>query len=187
MKESLKLGVILFLITGICVGLLGVVNQITLPIIEANRLKTEQESMKKLLSEADDFIQVERVSDPLVNKVFVAKSTASTVGYVVNVEPKGYGGAISLLIGIDSNHVIKGIKILSHSETPGFGANADKPAFIGQYVGKKGELSVTKTTPKENEIQAITGATITSAAITEGANVALSYIKDHQSEWGAIQ
>lgn len=187
MKESLKLGVILFLITGICVGLLGVVNQITLPIIEANSLKTEQESMKQLLSEADNFIQVEGVSDVLVKKVFVAKSSSNIVGYVINVEPKGYGGAIGLLIGIDSNNVIKGVKILSHSETPGFGANADKPAFIDQYVGKQGELKVTKITPKEDEIQAITGATITSAAITEGANAAFSYVKDHQSEWGAVQ
>ena len=177
MKESLRLGVILFLITGICVGLLGVVNQITLPIIEANSLKIEQESMKQLLSEADNFIQVNAISDTLIKKVFVAKSSSNIVGYVVNVEPKGYGGTIGLLVGIDSDHVIKGVKILSHSETPGFGANADKPAFIDQYTGRKGLLKVIKTTPKEGEIQAITGATITSAAITEGVNAAVNYVK----------
>lgn len=183
MKESLRLGVILFLITGICVGLLGVVNQITLPIIEANSLKTEQKSMEQLLSGAE-FTPVEVISDPLVKKVFIAKASSEVVGYIVNVEPKGYGGAIGLLVGIDQNNVIKGVKILSHSETPGFGANADKPAFIEQYMGKEVPLKVTKANPKENEIQAVTGSTITSTAITEGVNAAVDYIKNHQSEWG---
>lgn len=187
MKESLKLGLILFLITGICVGLLGVVNQMTLPIIEANNLKLEQESMKQLLSEADHFIQVDTISDSMIKKVFVAQSSSNRVGYIVNVEPKGYGGTIGLLIGIDQNNVIKGVKILKHSETPGFGANADKPDFINQYVGKQDSLKVTKTTPKADEIQAITGATITSTAITEGVNAATNYIKNHQDEWGDMQ
>ena len=62
MKEALKLGAILFLITGICVGLLGTVNQITRPIIEANNLKIEQDSMKQLLSDADLFTQIDSIS-----------------------------------------------------------------------------------------------------------------------------
>lgn len=187
MKESLKLGVILFLITGICVGLLGAVNQITLPIIEANSLKTEQESMKQLLSEADNFTQIDAISDQFIKKVFVAKASEKVVGYVLNVEAKGYGGTISLLVGIDQKNAIKGVKILSHSETPGFGANAEKPSFIDQYIGKQDSLKVTKTTPKEDEIQAITGSTITSTAITEGVNSAVDYVINHQSEWGDVQ
>lgn len=187
MKESLKLGGILFLITGICVGLLGIVNQMTLPIIETNNLKLEQESMKQLISEADHFLQVNMVSDGIIKKVFVAQSSSDIVGYIVNVEPKGYGGNIGLLVGIDHNNMIKGVKILSHSETPGFGANADKPDFINQYINKQGTLKVTKIAPKVDEIQAITGATITSAAITEGVNAAADYTKNHQDEWGDMQ
>ena len=187
MKEALKLGAILFLITGICVGLLGTVNQITRPIIEANNLKIEQDSMKQLLSDADLFTQIDSISDTLVKKVFVATGSDKVVGYVLNVEPKGYGGAISLLVGLDQNMTVKGVKILSHSETPGFGANAEKPSFIEQYIGKQGNLKVTKTSPKEDEIQAITGATITSEAITDGVNAAVTFVVDHQNEWGSVK
>lgn len=187
MKEALKLGAILFLITGICVGLLGTVNQITRPIIEANNLKIEQDYMKQLLSEADTFTQIDAISDTLIKKVFVAKASHNVVGYILNVEPKGYGGAISVLIGLDQNKAVKGVKILSHSETPGFGANAEKPSFIDQYIGKQGTIKVTKTSPKEDEIQAITGATITSAAITDGVNAAIAFVAEHQNEWGSVQ
>ncbi len=187
MREVVKLGIILFLITGICVGLLGAVNQLTTPIIEANNLKAEQDSMKQLLSEADSFVQVKNLSDENVKKVFVGMKSNQAIGYVVNVESQGYGGTISLLVAMDTNKVIKGVKILGHSETPGFGANAEKPSYINQYIGKQGGLQVVKVSPKEDEIQAITGATITSAAITEGVNSAIAFVENQEAEWRDVQ
>ncbi len=183
MKDALKLGVILFLITGISVGILGTVNQVTTPIIEKNTKQAELEAMQQLISEANEFPEVEAVTDELVKKVFLAKKGDETIGYVLRVEPKGYGGAIGLLVGIDANSIVKGVKVLEHSETPGFGANASDPSFIDQYIGKGGNLTVVKIAPGENEIQAITGATITSSAITSGINEAINYVGAHQAEW----
>ena len=80
-----------------------------------------------------------------------------------------------------------GHQILSHTETPRLGAKAAEPAFSGQFRDKKtDELTVTKTSPgKDSEIQAISGATITSRAVTSGANTALKYWKANYKDGGA--
>lgn len=186
MKDILKLGIILFLITGVCTGLLGGIYQITKPIIEENNAKTQMAAMQALLTEADDFVAVEGASEEMVEAVFVAKAGESQVGYVAKMTPIGYGGKIELLVAFDAQCTVQGIKILNHSETPGFGANAEKPAFTEQFKAKKAPLNVTKVTPKDNEIQAITGATITSTAVTESVNAASSYIEAHSTEWGDL-
>ena len=79
------------------------------------------------------------------------------------------------------------ISILNHSETPGLGAKAVEPGFAGQFKEKLGKyLIVTKTPPDADyQIQAISGATITSAAVTNGVNVALAYWRDHFAEGDA--
>ena len=184
MNHPLKLGGILFLLTALCVGILGGVNQITKPIIETNEKLAEEEAMRELITSAEDF-QIEIPNEEsTIKKVAIAKQKGQTVGYVVRTEPNGYGGAIKLLIGIDKEGIVKGISILEHSETPGFGANADKQDFKSQFIDRKAPLKVSKNTPSENEIQAITGATITSAAITEAVNTATQYVSDHKMEWG---
>ncbi len=186
MKDIFKLGIILFLITGICTGLLGGVYQITKPIIEENNVKTQMAAMETLLTNADNFVEVENAREGELATLFVAKSGSSQVGYVAKMTPTGYGGTIELLVAFDLEGIVQGIKILSHSETPGFGANADKPFFADQFKTKKAPLRVTKVAPAEDEIQAITGATITSSAITEAVNTAGTYINEHSTEWGDL-
>lgn len=187
MNHPLKLGGILFLITAICVGILGGVNQITSPIIAENEIKSEEAAMRTLVVEAESFVAVEDVADEKIKKICIAKKGAETVGYVLRMEPNGYGGAIKMLIGMDAEGKIKGISILEHSETPGFGANAAKDSFKGQFENKETPLTVTKIASSEQEIEAITGATITSEAITEAVNMASSYVIAHSEEWGNIQ
>ena len=78
------------------------------------------------------------------------------------------------MVGVDKTGTVKGVSILSISETAGLGMNAQKPSFLNQFNGKSGQLTVVKTTPSANEIQALTGATITSKAMTSAVNTALS-------------
>ena len=104
----------------------------------------------------------------------------------MRLEPNGYGGPIKMLIGIDTEGCVKGISLLEHAETPGFGADAEKDSFKNQYVNRQTPLAVSKTEPKDNEIQAITGATITSTAITDAVNMASEYVMLHQEEWGNV-
>ncbi|WP_069997969.1 RnfABCDGE type electron transport complex subunit G [Cellulosilyticum sp. I15G10I2] len=182
MRESLKLGILLFVITAVCAGMLGLINRTTTPVIAQNKADSEQQAMKMLIEEAETFSKVENIEDEKIKEVYVAKSGEEVIGTIAKVMPNGYGGEITVLIGFDLESQIKGIKILSHTETPGFGANATKPTFIDQFLQKLPPLKVVKATPQEDEIVAITGATITSDAIVEGVNQAAAYVIEHQQE-----
>ena len=87
------------------------------------------------------------------------------------------------LNGIGADGKITGIEILSHSETPGLGANSTKLAFKNRFVGKSGTLTVSKTSNDGENVQAITAATITSKAVTSAVNAALA--ADRALEGGA--
>ena len=105
-----------------------------------------------------------------------ADSTVKTVyradsGYVVEVTPSGFGGEIDMVVGISADGTVTGVSIISMSETSGLGANATKEGFRAQYLGKTGALAVSKD---GGEIDALTGATITSRAVTRGVNSALT-------------
>ena len=94
--------------------------------------------------------------------------------YAVKVLPGGFDGEITMMVGISQGKV-SGISVISHTETPGLGAvaaaqNAKGEAFRGQFVGQSGELAV------GNQIDAMSGATITSKAVVTGVNAALNYV-----------
>lgn len=182
MKETLKLGGILLLITAVCAGLLGLVNSITAPLIAERKIENTKEAIQGLLPEADEVIQVEEVKNGGILEVYVAKKAGNYIGSVVKVAPNGYGGVIEMLVGVDASQQTTGIKLLAHTETPGLGANATHPSFTEQYKGRTGELYVVKTPEgKENEIVAITGSTITSQAVTKGVNEAVQYVVDNET------
>lgn len=180
MKENLKLGFILLLIAGIAGFLLGGAYVITKEPIAQQIVKANNEAMKQILSDADNFnkIDVDLEKYPLVTEVYEGTKGKDVAGYVVKVAPKGYGGKIEMMVGISSKGKVAGIKILSHSETPGLGANAPGEKFSGQFKNKPidKDLKVVKKDPsQDNEIQAITGATITSRAVTGGVNEVIKF------------
>jgi len=78
------------------------------------------------------------------------------------------------MVGIDTSGKVTGVSILSISETAGLGMNAKNESFINQYIGKSGTIGVSKNGASDTEIQALTGATITSKAVTSAVNTALS-------------
>ncbi|MFA5113679.1 MAG: FMN-binding protein [Candidatus Margulisiibacteriota bacterium] len=94
---------------------------------------------------------------------------ASGQGRAVAVKARGYGGEIELLVGIDAKGVVSGLKVLNHRETPGLGANITGTKFLGQFKGKKaGDRLEAK-----KDIDAISGATISSRAVCFGVKEAL--------------
>jgi len=91
------------------------------------------------------------------------------IGYAFRVSPQGYGGAIDMAVGIDIQGRVLGIKIISMKETPGLGSKASEPSFLAQFTGK---TSISPLKAKK-DIDAITGATITSQAVSNGVREAL--------------
>lgn len=182
-KFIVKHAFILFAIAFICSLLLVLCNNLTEGRIAELQKETEIKAQSEVLPEAKIFADVDKksmmlLSDARVTSVFEGRgSDGSTVGYCVKVEPSGFGGKISMIVGINLKGEICGVKITEMSETPGLGAKADDN-WLKQFTGKIGNLSVIKSgTAKEDEINAISGATITSKAVTDGVNAAFAAAK----------
>lgn len=200
MKNTIiKDTMILTLITLIAGGVLGLVYEITKDPIAKQQELAKQEAYKAVFEGADTFeVCVEAEDADLaaylagegfeaqtVNEIMEAKdASGETLGYAINLTTsEGYGGDITFSMGVQADGTLNGISILTISETAGLGMNATKDEFKGQFKEKQADaFEVTKTgASKENEINAISGATITSNAVTQGVNCGLKafeYIKE---------
>ena len=165
----LRLTVTLFLVAGLVAAALAGVNAITKDRIEDIKLQKIQDAINQVLPGAEGLEEV-----PLNQNAGIVKTVyASGQSYAVEVAPSGFDGAITTMVGIEAGKVT-GISIVSHTETPGLGAvaaadNAKGEAFRSQFVGGEG------FTVGEN-VDAMSGATITSKAVTAGVNAALEYV-----------
>lgn len=175
--EIIKLGLILFIITAVMGLILGGAHEITKGPIEKQTITENNNAMRETLKSADSFKKLNiSIENKIIKEINEGYKGKDLVGYTIKVTPKGYNGAVELVVGITITGKIDGIKIIAQSETPGLGANAVKPDFSNQFKGKAltPALIVVKTpTSNPNEIDAITGATITSKAITLGVNEAI--------------
>ena len=191
MKEISVLTVKLLLICAIVSALLAGVNSITKPIIAENEQKNFEIAMQEVLPEASGFKEVDPGDYPPSETGVTLDSLyrADNGGYVVStVCSEGYGGDVSVMVGITKDLTINQVKIMSMSETPGLGAKASEPEFIGQYDGLSAGITVVKnTTPADNQIEAISGATITSKAVTKAVNAALEAAEKANTKGGAAQ
>ncbi len=166
-----KLAGTLLLISAVVAGLLGLVNAVTADKIAEITAATTAASMQEVLA-ADSYTELTYTgSDSLVATIYDADGQ----GYVVEVTPSGFGGTIDMVVGVDNDGVVTGVSIISMSETSGLGANASKESFRSQFIGKSGELAVSKD---GGEIDALTGATITSRAVTKGVNSAINAVAE---------
>ena len=166
----LRLAGILLAICVVVSGLLGVTNLITADRIDAIKAEKTNASMQEVLPSEHYEPLAYSGEDPLVKAIYQADG-----GYVVEVTPSGFGGELDLVVGVSADGSVTGVSIISHSETSGLGANATKEGFRSQYIGKTGTLAVSKD---GGEIDALTGATITSRAVTSGVNAALAAAAD---------
>ena len=173
--EILRVGLILFAITAVAAFVLAFVNSVTEPVIAANNQKKQEAAMKSVLPEGTKFENVEFTPDEgsSVSEIY----SAGDAGAVVMVKPKGYGGEISMAVGIDRSYKVTGVEIISQSETAGLGANCTNDSFKEQFKGKTENIEVVKNGAKENQIDAISSATITSKAVTKGVNEAVATVK----------
>ncbi len=179
MNTMAKLGATLFAICAVAALALGLTNQVTAPIIEERNIQANNASRQVVLPEAKEFKKLEDINlegtDGLVAEAYEGTNGPELVGYTIKTLPKGYGGKIELIVGISKDGVITGINIGSMTETPGLGTKAAEPAFKDQFNQKPTkELKVVKGKASgEDQIEAISGATITSAAVTKGVNAAI--------------
>lgn len=125
-----------------------------------------------------DAIADEGLTAETVDEISVAKdSSGNEAGYVFSITTtEGYGGEIQFVLGVDTEGAITGISFLSISETAGLGMRWSQEPYISRFDGKKADkITLVKTeTDKDDEVEAISGSTITSTAITNGVNAGLA-------------
>ncbi len=190
MKEMLKNAGILLAITVIAGFILGTVYQITKEPIAKAEEAAAMAAYREVFAEASDFNEVEVNENALadggvtgsdINKILEAKGEdGSLLGYVfVITNHEGYGGDIQFTLGISMDGTTNGISILAISETPGLGMEAES-VLKPQFTGKKAtQFTYTKTgAVSEDQIDAISGATITTNALTNGVNAGLYYFQN---------
>lgn len=193
-NEIIKNTVVITLITLVAGVLLGLVYEITKEPIALQNELAKQEACKAVFADADSFESITSGEDvqlqaevasagysaQTIDEVMEAKDAEGTVlGYVLTITSgEGYGGDIQFTMGVQLDGTVNGISFLSISETAGLGMNADTDEFKGQYAGKLVDaFAVTKTgASAENEIDAISGATVTSNAVTNGVNAGLAAV-----------
>ena len=176
----LMLVVVLGLITFVCALLLGFINGVTKDKIEQNSIETRNAAMSVIIPDAE-FTEVEVSEEwtapadknqPAISGVYAAEAGGETIAYCVEVKPKGFGGELTLIVGVNTDGTIAGAQVTAHGETPGLGAKAQSDKnWITQFAGQPadGSLAVSKD---GGTINAITGSTITSRAVTLGVNTA---------------
>ena len=162
-------------IISIIVGaMLGVVNKLTEGPIAQRAIETADAARRTCFTAADSFEEVELSPDSGVDSCYAAIKDGELAGYVAQVTVTGFGGPIEIHVGMDMEQTITGINVggSDFAETPGLGAKAKDDDFTNQFTG------LTIPTQLGNGLDAITGATITSGAVSSGVNKAGYFIRD---------
>lgn len=180
-NEIVKPAIALCVITIIAGLLLSIVYQVTKEPIRQQEIATINNALKEIIVDATDFTENTQDDFPFpITSLYTALNNEDIIGYVIGVEPNAYNGTLSMMVGIDVDGIVEGISIVSHAETAGLGANAQSTTFYDKFKGTFGMLSVTKNpVPMENEIVAITSATITSQGVVDGVNYCLDYFNEY--------
>ena len=198
MNKIIKNTLILTAITVVSGLLLGVVYNVTKEPIAQAQENTKQEAYRAVLADASSFETLDfdaestlslltengYTSDTITEVAEGKDNSGETIGYVISVQSsEAYDGTLDLSVGIATDGTVKGVEMLSISETAGLGMKADEAEFKDQYKDKNVEnFTVTKTGEDgDNMIDAISGATITSNAVTNAVDSALVY---YQNELG---
>ncbi len=185
MREYFRLSGILFTISAIVALVLAVGNSITndrIRVLAEQAVQTAQFGVLDGVGEIneDTALQIECSADTDNSTTAITQYQSSNGKvFAVACSPKGYGGEISMMVGIKEDLTVINISIIdSAKETPGLGSGINKEEFYRQYSGKGANIGVVKTGAGGNEVQAVTGATISSRAVTKGVNDAIAAVSE---------
>ena len=187
--------IVLLVVALVSVSLLAVLNQVTMDPIAQAEAEARAAVYRSVYADAADFEEIDLLTSPysdwaptdesvVLNAVLKAKDDGGqNVGYVIDVTSKnGYGGDVQMAVGITNEGEITAFSVVSHSETPGLGARATESEFADQFSGLSAltaiSFSKTGANRDNNEIDAISGATITTTAVTNAVNQAIALFND---------
>ena len=180
MKNIVRIALALALVCLVAAVSLSAVNQLTRGEIERRKAEELAESLRVVFPAAESFkelpvpAEIPKREGASILAVYEAFTEGKSQGYVFRVYTMGYGGEMVLLLGIGKDGTFTGMQVLEHQETPGLGSNITEETFRSQFVGK----SVDDPFEVRKDIQAITGATISTRAVASACRGAIAYFKE---------
>ena len=163
----LNIGARLLVICLVVAAVVSLVNEVTKTRYAEIQKEEQQKAMASIFGSPS--VTVTGLGDGF----YAVRQGEELLGYCVQVVTAGFGGDMTLMVGFRADQTLVGVQILSHSETPGLGARVSDASYLGQYAGKSGTLTL-----GEN-VDAISGATISSRAVLAGVKEAQEILKSH--------
>ena len=167
-KYYLKVTLSLLLICTVVAGLLAVVNTLTVDVIAANAQKERARAVSDIFPVMTDMEDTKGAWLDGVNAVYAVYAGEEWLGYAVNLDSRGFGGDINMIVGLGVDGTVCGVRVISHAETPGLGSRATLADYLDNFIGVGERLTMGQ------DVDAISGATISSKAVVAGINLALS-------------
>lgn len=190
-KDMLKITVNLVVIYVIGGVILALVYSVASPIMYREAEKEKQAALKAMMPGASD-IEIKELGkwEPHHKHAgyYVATKGGEELGYIVESYGKGYSSYINMLVSVDKDFIVKKISILHHAETPGLGDEIEKDYFLKRFENKSIDNLVVIKGETADKVEAISGATISSRAVTEdGARNGVKMLKEKLSGEGKEQ
>lgn len=181
----IKTTAILTVICAVSALLLAVTNAITETRIAESAKKAENEAMSRVI-DAENYNKQSVDYEGKSYDYYVAEDASGNfAGYIFTISQHGYGGDVKVMTGIGTDGAIAAIEVLdASSETPGLGQKATESSFWKLFSGKSGQLTASKSASGDGQIQAMTGATVTSKAVVGAVNMALMLYEEVTKEAG---
>ena len=174
MKDFIRPTLVLLIICVVAGTILSLIYMQTAPLIAENKIKAEETARRLVLPDAEVFKAISDSNTVLFYEGYSADSTL--VGYVFSCVQYGYSSDVKTIVGLTPDLMIQAITVVSQAETPGLGANCTKHDFTAQFSGKNpSEIYVDKD---GGDIQSLTGATITTRAVTNAIRDSFLKLRD---------
>lgn len=180
MNQTIRFGAVLLIFGAVAGGVLSLSNSATSPIIEERARAGSFGAYQELFVDADDFVEIDeaklaeiKAANNFVQEIFEAKAGEEVIGYAFKTKSGGYGGDIITVSGFSLDGTITGIKVIQNSETPGLGTRVvDDPTYAESFVGKSSanDLVLVASPAADNEVQLLSGATVSSEGVLYGVN-----------------
>lgn len=172
MKDMFAMGRFLFIVTAIAGVMLALTESVTAPNIKRNREKAFEEARQSVLPKAKRFETSEIFADSATQTFFLGfDENNDFVGVVQTASPKGYGGEIEMMVGLNADNSFSDVKIMSLRETPGLGTKLNSETFLTRFLEvarKTTDASRLRVKQEGGDVDAITAATISSKAFCSG-------------------
>lgn len=173
MRETIKLAVRLMIFALASALLLAIVNELTKDKIAENTDNKINAARRAVIGDYEFEDAGAEISElTYVTGVYAAKDAGATVGYVYEMQSKGYGGTIYLSVGITSDGEVSGVKVSNHVETKGLGTDAEAE-FIGAFSG------LVSGTDSAADVDAMSGATVSSGAVSRAVDEAMAHFAEN--------